>query len=191
MKKHTKIIATISDKKWDVGFLSQLFEEGMNVVRLNTAHQTHDDAMKVIENVRKVSDKIALLIDTKGPEIRTIDVDEDLELKKGDRIRMQGKSGPKCKDVLLRVSYEDFLLSIVPLFAFISRGVIVLDSVIIILIIRTHIKHFIMLTFLVITNFFLFNTCANTQFIKMNYYPFSDRSNTHKIFHFCLNDGEL
>ena len=59
MKKHTKIIATISDKKCDVEFLTQLFEEGMNVVRLNTAHQTHDDALKVIENVSK-----AILSDT-------------------------------------------------------------------------------------------------------------------------------
>ena len=41
MKKGTKIIATISDKKCDVEFLTELFEEGMNVVRLNTAHQSH------------------------------------------------------------------------------------------------------------------------------------------------------
>ena len=112
MKKHTKIIATISDKKCDVGFLTQLFEEGMNVVRLNTAHQTHDDALKVIKNVRKVSDRIALLVDTKGPEIRTVDVEKELDLKKGDRIKMQGKGGPECKDVCLRVSYEDFVKDI-------------------------------------------------------------------------------
>ncbi len=112
MKKHTKIIATISDKKCDVGFLTQLFEEGMNVVRLNTAHQTHDDAMKVINNVRKVSDRIALLVDTKGPEIRTVDVQEELDLKRGDQIKMQGKGGPECKDVCLRVSYCDFVKDI-------------------------------------------------------------------------------
>ena len=87
---------------------------------------------------------------------------------------------PTTTNATPRVSYEDFLLSIVPLFAFISRGVIVLDSVVIILIIRTRIKHLIMLTFLVIIDLFLFNTCANKQFIKMNYYPFRKRSNTHK-----------
>ena len=112
MKKHTKIIATISDKKCDVEFLTQLFEEGMNVVRLNTAHQTHDDAMKVINNVRKVSDRIALLVDTKGPEIRTVDVQEELDLKRGDQIKMQGIGGPQCKDVCLRVSYCDFVKDI-------------------------------------------------------------------------------
>ena len=69
--KRTKIVATISDKRCDVDFLQDLYAAGMDVVRLNTAHQTLDDAMKVIRNVRIVSDKIPLLIDTKGPEIRT------------------------------------------------------------------------------------------------------------------------
>jgi len=38
MLKHTKIVATISDKRCDVPFLQQLFAEGMDVVRLNSAH---------------------------------------------------------------------------------------------------------------------------------------------------------
>ena len=109
MKKHTKIIATISDKKCDVEFLTQLFEEGMNVVRLNTAHQTHDDALKVINNVRKVSERIALLVDTKGPEIRTIDVDEEIYLKKGDLIKMKGNDNLPCTELCIKASYEDFV----------------------------------------------------------------------------------
>ncbi len=42
MHKHTKIIATISDKRCDVAFLEQLFKAGMNVVRLNSAHLDED-----------------------------------------------------------------------------------------------------------------------------------------------------
>lgn len=109
MKKHTKIIATISDKKCDVEFLTELFEEGMNVVRLNTAHQTHDDAMKVIKNVRQISDRIALLVDTKGPEIRTIDVEKQIDLKKGDVIKVKGNTGSKCSELCMTVSYEGFV----------------------------------------------------------------------------------
>lgn len=45
--KRTKIVATISDKRCEIGFLRELYEAGMNVVRLNTAHQTLDEAMKV------------------------------------------------------------------------------------------------------------------------------------------------
>ena len=85
-RKQTKIVATISDLKCDVDFLTELYENGMNVVRLNTAHQTHEDTLKVIQNVRKVSDKIALLLDTKGPEVRTCDMDETLVVKEGDEI---------------------------------------------------------------------------------------------------------
>ena len=59
--KRTKIVATISDRKCDVEFLKELYEAGVNVVRLNTAHQTLEDAMKVVNNVRKVSDDIALI----------------------------------------------------------------------------------------------------------------------------------
>ena len=78
MKKFTKIVATISDRKCEPEFLNELFEEGVNVVRLNTAHQGRAEAMKVVENVRAVSDLVAILVDTKGPEIRTYEVNEDI-----------------------------------------------------------------------------------------------------------------
>lgn len=68
--KKTKIICTVSDNNCEVEFLRSLYENGMNVVRLNSAHATIEGAQKVVDNVRKVSDKIAILIDTKGPEIR-------------------------------------------------------------------------------------------------------------------------
>ena len=70
LNKKTKIICTISDLHCEVGFLRSLYENGMNVVRINTAHATPDGAQKVVDNVRSVSDKIAILIDTKGPEVR-------------------------------------------------------------------------------------------------------------------------
>ena len=70
MHKHTKIIATISDKRCETVFIQQLFEAGMNVVRLNTAHLDEEGFTKIIRNVRQVSNQIAILIDTKGPEIR-------------------------------------------------------------------------------------------------------------------------
>ena len=88
--KRTKIVATISDKRCDVDFLQDLYAAGMDVVRLNTAHQTLDDAMKVIRNVRIVSDKIPLLIDTKGPEIRTKLIEQPMEVEKGEVIYITG-----------------------------------------------------------------------------------------------------
>ena len=112
MKKGTKIIATISDRKCDVEFLTELFEEGMNVVRLNTAHQSRSDAQKVIDNVRKVSDKIALLIDTKGPEIRTVGIEKDLFLAKGDQIKIVDAKSDLKGEATFSVSYEFFIQDI-------------------------------------------------------------------------------
>ena len=65
--KRTKIICTVSDNRCSVDFLRQLYEKGMNVVRINSAHASFEGASTIVENVRKVSDKIAILIDTKGP----------------------------------------------------------------------------------------------------------------------------
>jgi pyruvate kinase len=52
MLKKTKIIATISDKRCDIDFITKLYNAGMNVVRMNTAHQSIDDSKKIIENIR-------------------------------------------------------------------------------------------------------------------------------------------
>ena len=56
--KQTKIVATISDQRCDVDFIKQLFDAGMNVVRMNTAHLGREGAEKLINNVRSVSNRI-------------------------------------------------------------------------------------------------------------------------------------
>jgi len=71
MTKRTKIVATISDKRCEVEFIRELFESGMNVVRMNSAHLGEEGFTKIINNVRAVSSEIGILMDTKGPEIRT------------------------------------------------------------------------------------------------------------------------
>ncbi|MGL5683862.1 MAG: pyruvate kinase [Marinifilaceae bacterium] len=112
--KRTKIVATISDKKCDVEFLRQLHEEGVDVVRLNTAHQTLDDAMKVVNMVRAVSDKIAMLIDTKGPEVRTRLAGEPIAVERGERVYMTGDLTKDIEGKLIQVSYDDFTHYIAP-----------------------------------------------------------------------------
>ncbi|MGE4290137.1 MAG: pyruvate kinase [Salinivirgaceae bacterium] len=108
MQKLTKIVATISDRKCDVEFLQRLYDAGMNVVRLNTAHQSHSDTLRVVENVRKVSDKIALLLDTKGPEIRTTPVEGEIAVNCGDTIKVKGAPNQKSNREMLCVSYGQF-----------------------------------------------------------------------------------
>jgi len=114
MLKRTKIVATISDKRCDVEFLQKLYDAGMNVVRLNTAHQNFDQAKMVIENVRKVSDKIAILVDTKGPEIRTSSCGEEIKVSKGDLLKLKGNPNGESKGDTLFVSYAN-IVSEVPI----------------------------------------------------------------------------
>ena len=109
MKKKTKIVATISDKNCAPEFLKQLHAEGMDVVRLNTAHQTHDDALKVIKNVRKVSDKIAILIDTKGPEIRTCPMASPVYLRYGNCVKVKGAPVDPDRNDVIYVSHTGFV----------------------------------------------------------------------------------
>ncbi|MEN8119383.1 MAG: pyruvate kinase [Bacteroidota bacterium] len=107
--KQTKIVATISDRKCDVSFLKELFEAGMNVVRLNTAHQTTDDALKVINNVRLVSERIPILVDTKGPEIRTTETGGKISLKEGETIIFKGDPAEISTSSCINANYKGFV----------------------------------------------------------------------------------
>lgn len=109
MPKNTKIVATISSLNCSVDFIKSLADAGMNVVRLNTAHMSHEDAVKVIENTRAVSDKIGILLDTKGPEIRTCEAVEEIRVKCGDIIKIKGSCMEQSRGDILCVSHNDFV----------------------------------------------------------------------------------
>ncbi len=109
MDKLTKIVATVSDKKCDVEFIRELYEAGMDVVRVNTAHQSPEQTMMIIQNVRKVSGKIPVMVDTKGPEIRTNEVEADLIVEKGEMLRVSGHAGKAGCEKCLYVNYPGFV----------------------------------------------------------------------------------
>lgn len=106
MNKYTKIVATVSDLRCEVDFVRKLYNAGMNVVRMNTAHLDYNGLDKIIGNVRQVSDTIALLIDTKGPEVRTTVCDENISLKAGQKIVIVGAPNEKTTKDRICVSYE-------------------------------------------------------------------------------------
>ena len=86
----------------------------MDVIRINSAHLDIDGALKIIKNAREVSDKIAILLDTKGPEIRTTICDSPVQLKKGTNILIAGDPGEKVQLRAIYVTYQHFV-SDVPL----------------------------------------------------------------------------
>ncbi len=107
--KKTKIVATISDLNCEVDFIRSLFEAGMNVVRLNTAHQSPEETLTIVKNVRAVSNKIALLLDTKGPEIRTTDIKQPIAVEKHQEVRIYNADSKKEGDSAFNVSYNHFI----------------------------------------------------------------------------------
>ena len=109
MLKKTKIVATISDRNCDIQLIKTLKKAGMDVVRLNTEHQTHEDTLKVVNNVRAVSDKIALLLDTKGPEIRTTKAIESIPVVYGDKVIVKGDPEGITSRECIYVNYKGFV----------------------------------------------------------------------------------
>ncbi len=105
--KQTKIVASISDRNCDQDFIRKLFFAGMNVVRVNTAHAPADGIRKIIRNVRAVSSHIALMLDTKGPEIRTTNVAEPIEYKSGDIVKIFGRPDVDSAYGIVNLSYPD------------------------------------------------------------------------------------
>lgn len=89
--KKTKIVCTIGPASESVDTLVQLIEAGMNVARLNFSHGDHEEHGNRIKNIREAAkrtgENIAILLDTKGPEIRTGTLENgEVELKEGAEV---------------------------------------------------------------------------------------------------------
>ena len=105
--KQTKIVCSVSDMRCDEDFLRKLFIAGMNVVRMNTAHATPEGIKKIIRNTRAVSPHIGILIDTKGPEVRTTATKEPIKYKAGDMVKIFGRPEMETSKDIVNVSYPD------------------------------------------------------------------------------------
>ncbi|NDV77524.1 pyruvate kinase [Dysgonomonas sp. 511] len=113
-QKKTKIVATISDLRCDVDFLRSLYNEGINVVRMNSAHMTEEGFVQVMTNVRAVSPHIGIMMDTKGPEIRTTKTatDAKIAVKTGDKIKVVGDLDFLSTQEQIGVSYPSIVADV-------------------------------------------------------------------------------
>jgi len=111
--RKTKIICTIGPSSESFTMLEKLAKAGMNIVRLNMSHGDHESHMKVIKSVRtlnkKLENPIAILVDTQGPEIRTGDIKQELNLKKDDIISVVARGEENVEFTSIRVNYEDLV----------------------------------------------------------------------------------
>ncbi len=97
-ERQTKIIATIGPATESDDMLESLIREGVDVMRLNMAHATHDWIRDITKRIREIGKKLkrepAILMDVKGPEIRTGYLQNPVNLIRGDLIDLVFTSQP-------------------------------------------------------------------------------------------------
>ena len=110
--KKTKIVCTIGPSSEDKEMLRKLFNEGLDVCRLNFSHGNHENHKEKIDMIKELREEmnlpIAIMLDTKGPEIRLGDFKDNavIELKDGDKFTITTRDILGDQDII-SVSYKD------------------------------------------------------------------------------------
>lgn len=113
--RRTKIIFTIGPATESPAMLETLIRAGADVCRINMAHATHDWTRQIVKNIREASERagrdIAIMMDVKGPEIRTGDVPAPLELKPGEVFDFTVRPDPENSEEVrsVDVNYRDLV----------------------------------------------------------------------------------
>ena len=81
--KKTKIVSTIGPSTNSKEKINELIDAGVNVFRQNFSHVDHEVHEKIFDRIRECSEKTPVMIDTKGPEIRLGEIEEDSILEEG------------------------------------------------------------------------------------------------------------
>nr|XP_010934992.1 pyruvate kinase isozyme G, chloroplastic isoform X1 [Elaeis guineensis] len=111
--RKTKIVCTIGPSTNTREMIWKLAEAGMNVARLNMSHGDHASHQKIIDLVREYNAQsndnvIAIMLDTKGPEVRSGDVPQPIVLREGQEFNFSIKRGVSSNDTV-SVNYDDFV----------------------------------------------------------------------------------
>ncbi len=113
--RQTKVIATIGPASEKEETLEQLINEGVDVCRLNMAHADHDWVREISSKIRSIGARLkrepAIMMDVKGPEIRTGFLDKPIKLKKDQTVELSYGNPSTQKDgkdepIRIKVSYE-------------------------------------------------------------------------------------
>ena len=115
--RRTKIIFTLGPATESEEMLEKMIRAGADIIRLNMAHAKHDWTRAVIRRIRAVSARlgrdVAIMMDIKGPEIRTGDLSVPLELKAGEIFDFTVKPGASNRDGeeirSVDVNYQDLV----------------------------------------------------------------------------------
>ncbi|XP_021765680.1 pyruvate kinase isozyme G, chloroplastic-like [Chenopodium quinoa] len=111
--RKTKIVCTIGPSTSSREMIWKLAEEGMNVARLNMSHGDHASHKKTIDLVREYNAHfdgkvISIMLDTKGPEVRSGDVPQPILLEEGQEFNFTIKRGVSTQNTV-SVNYDNFV----------------------------------------------------------------------------------
>jgi len=117
MKRKTQIICTIGPKSWDAEVLAELMEAGMDIIRCNMSHGDHEEQSMKVANLEKAykmkpefRGKVKILMDTRGPEIRTGKFEvynSKKQLKAGQTFRLMcGDYAEKGDETKVSITYS-------------------------------------------------------------------------------------
>ncbi|KAK1320263.1 Plastidial pyruvate kinase 2 [Acorus calamus] len=112
-RRKTKIVCTIGPSTNTREMIWKLAEAGMNVARLNMSHGDHASHQKVIDLVKEYNaqsrdNPIAIMLDTKGPEVRSGDLPQPINLAPGQEFTFTIRRGVGTENCV-SVNYDDFI----------------------------------------------------------------------------------
>ena len=114
--KRTKIICTIGPATETFSSIKKLHEAGMNVARLNMSHSDHKNAKKIIDRIKKlnktIENPVGILLDTQGPEIRTGDTSQVVNLEPGQLVSFTIRDEVDVETTSIRVHYDELIQSV-------------------------------------------------------------------------------
>ena len=114
--KRTKIICTIGPSTSSYSSIKKLYEAGMNVARLNMSHSDHKNAKKIIQRIKKLNQSlkipVGILLDTQGPEIRTGDTSQVVDLEPGQLVSFTIRDEVDVETTSIRVHYDELIESV-------------------------------------------------------------------------------
>ena len=99
-KSKTKIVATIGPSSWDGDILSEMVESGMTIARVNASFADPDEITKVANQIRAISPRVALMIDTQGAKIRITNINKEITVK--ERAKLSSNNHPD----VIQISYK-------------------------------------------------------------------------------------
>ena len=116
--KKTKIIATLGPASSSKEMIKKLIKSGVDVLRVNFSHATHDEVERIVDNVNdlrnELGSNVTLLGDLQGPKIRIGELENDIELKKNQSLSICSNLSESNGIDKIFISYPSFAKDVKP-----------------------------------------------------------------------------